>query len=114
MMRLVSLVAVMLMMVSPAAAQHQHGSHAEGAALFPPRDASGTAWLPDETPMYGAQRTWRGWTVMLHGAAFAQLLYEPGDIHRTGGRSTYQAGSVNWGMLMARRPAGRGRLACAS
>jgi len=53
--------------------------------LFPSREASGTAWLPDETPMFGIARTWRGWEIMLHGSAFAQFLYEPGDKHRTGG-----------------------------
>ena len=47
---------------------------------------------------------------MLHGVAFAQVLYEPGDIHRTGGFGTHQLGSVNWGMLTARRAAGKGRV----
>ena len=47
---------------------------------------------------------------MLHGVAFAQVLYEPGDIHRTGGFGTHQFSSVNWGMLTARRAAGKGRL----
>ena len=31
------------------------------------------------TPMYGAERVWRGWTFAIHGSAFAQFLYEPGD-----------------------------------
>ena len=96
----------------PAAAQPQHEHQPAGdvVSLFPHRDASGTAWLPDVTPMYGLQHTWRGWELMLHGLAFAQFLYQPGDIHRTGGYSTHQFGSVNWGMLMARRPAGAGRV----
>ena len=47
---------------------------------------------------------------MLHGIAFGQLLYEPGYIHRTGGYDETQIGSVNWGMLMARRSVGKGRL----
>ncbi len=78
------------------------------------REASGTAWVPDETPMYGAHRTWGGWDVMLHGAAFGQLLYEPGDIHRTGGFSQQQVSSVNWGMAMARRQFGAARLSLRS
>jgi hypothetical protein len=94
----------------PAAAQHQHPPDAGGMALFPARDASGTAWLPDETPMYAVQRTWRGWQVMLHANAFAQFLYEPGYIHRTGGFSSRQFSSVNWGMVTARRPLGAGRV----
>ena len=47
---------------------------------------------------------------MAHGTAFGQYLYEQGYIHRTGGFSTHQGGSVNWGMLAARRPAGTGRV----
>jgi hypothetical protein len=92
------------------APQHEHQPDGKMVPLFPARDASGTAWLPDTTPMYGLQRTWHGWELMLHGLAFAQFLYEPGDIHRTGGYSTHQIGSVNWAMLMARRPAGSGRV----
>lgn len=90
--------------------QHQHVVDDDGATLFPAREASGTAWLPDETPMYGLQRTWRGWQFMAHGNAFGQLLYEPGDKHRTGGFANRQVSSVNWGMIMARRPVGAGRV----
>ena len=96
----------------PAPGQHQHG-HApdtHATALFPSREASGTAWLPDETPMYGIQRTWGGWDVAFHGSVFGQFIYEGGDRHRTGGFSSHQASSVNWGMLMARRPLGQGRV----
>ena len=89
-------------------AQHQHAGH-EGMALFPAREGSGTAWLPDDTPMFGVQKKWGPWTAMLHGNLFAQLIYEPGEIHRTGGSSEAQVSSVNWGMLMARRPLGAGR-----
>ncbi len=77
--------------------------------LTPTKEASGTAWLPQVTPMYGVHRPWRGWDVRLAGVAFVQALYEPRDRHRTGGSSTRQAGSVNWGMVMARRSAGGGR-----
>jgi hypothetical protein len=97
---------------TPAVAQHTHAPAGNAAqdhqqlgdvvSLFPHREASGTAWLPDATPMYGIQRTWGDWELMLHGLAFAHFLYEPGDIHRTGGFSTHQVGSVNWGMLHAR------------
>jgi hypothetical protein len=48
---------------------------------------------------------------MLHGQAFVQFIYEPpGNVHRTGGPASTQTSSVNWGMLMARRRAGSGRL----
>ena len=77
--------------------------------LFPSRDGSGTSWSPALTPMPGAMRQWRGWSVMLHGNVFGQLIAEPGDRHRTGGASEYQVSSVNWAMLMARRPLAGGR-----
>jgi hypothetical protein len=87
--------------------QHHHQA---GTTLFPAREASGTSWFPDETPMYGIQRKVGNWELMLHGAAFAQFLYEPGDKHRTGGFSNRQASSVNWMMAMARRPLGSARV----
>ena len=59
--------------------------------------------------MYGAHRSWRGWDVRLDGADSLQALYESGHRHRTGGASTSQGGSVNWGMAMARRSLGGGR-----
>ncbi len=72
--------------------QHNHEASVD---LFPSREASGTAWLPDETPMYGLRRTVGAWDLMLHGAVFGQFLYEPGEHHRTGGFSSRQASSVN-------------------
>jgi hypothetical protein len=94
-----------------AATQQPHHDHAAmSATLFPARDASGTAWLPDETPMYAAMRRLGAWEVMLHGNVFAQFLYEPGEQHRTGGFSSHQASSVNWLMAMLRRRAGIGQL----
>ena len=78
--------------------------------LLPARDASGTSWLPDETPMYGVMREWRGWSFALHGNLFAQYLIEPGDRHRTGGESSHQFSVPNWGMVMARRSVGSARV----
>ena len=128
-MRCQRLVFLAVMLVSPVArAQgHQHGGAppevskaGEMATMEMPmkgplgipaaRDGSGTAWLPDDTPMYGMHLTRRGWEVMLHGSAFAQFLYEPVDRHRTGGFSRRQVASVNWGMVIARRPLGAGRV----
>lgn len=79
-------------------------------SLFRLREASGTAWLPDETPMLGVMRPWGNWEVMLDGNVFGQVLVEPGDRHRTGGVESVQLSSANWGMAMARRRAGAGRL----
>ena len=77
--------------------------------LTPTKEASGTAWLPEATPMYGVHRPWRGWDLRIDGAVFLQAVYEPGDRHRTGGTGNRQGGSVNWGMLMMRRNIGDGR-----
>lgn len=60
--------------------------------------------------MFGVHRPWRGWDLRLNGAMFVQALYEPAERHRTGGNSTRQGGSRNWGMAMVRRTLGGGRL----
>jgi len=59
--------------------------------------------------MYGVPVAWGSWEAMVHGSGFAQYINEPGDRHRTGGAANHQASSVNWAMLMARRPLGAGR-----
>ncbi len=73
------------------------------------KETSGTAWMPHATPMYGIHRPWRGWDLRLNGVAFVQVIHEPRDRHRTGGTGRLQAGSINWGMFMARRNARGGR-----
>ncbi len=73
------------------------------------RETSGTAWMPQVTPMYGVHRPWRGWDLRLDGVLFVQAIYEPRDRHRTGGSDRRQMGSINWGMFMARRNARGGR-----
>ena len=73
------------------------------------KDTSGTAWLPQVTPMYGVHRPWRGWDVRLDGVLSVQAIHEPRDRHRTGGSGRRQMGSINWGMFMARRNARGGR-----
>jgi hypothetical protein len=60
--------------------------------------------------MYAAIRRVGGWAVMLHGGVVAQLWYEPGIDQRTGGAESGQVSSVNWGMAVARRQAGAGRI----
>jgi hypothetical protein len=97
---------VIVCSTSAKAQEHQHGAD---SPLFSARDASGTAWFPDESPMHGVQWNAGRWQVMLHGTVFAQFLYEPGDKHRTGGSSSRQFSSLNWLMAVARRGAGAGR-----
>ncbi len=88
---------------------HEHVS-VTAQLLTPTRETSGTAWLPSATPMYGVHRPWHGWDLRLNGVVFFQATYEPGDRHRTGGASTRQGSSINWGMAMARRSLGGGRV----
>jgi hypothetical protein len=89
----------------PAQPPAEHTQHESDAlAMFPSREASGTAWSPTETAMYGIHRLTGSWQVMGHGAAFAQFLYESGD------RGEDQFGSINWLMGMAYRNVAGGRL----
>lgn len=67
------------------------------------RDASGTSWLPDETPASGAMWHAGSWMLMLHGRAFLQY------VEMTGERGARQFGSINWLMSMASRPLAGGR-----
>src|SRR5262245_13819062 len=109
--RAMALTAVLTFAFGPTAfAQHEHHGDSSTPELFAAREASGTAWQPDESPMFGLHRPIGQWTLMLDGSAFVQFLYEPGDFHRTGGVSNDQFSSANWLMVMARRPAGNGRV----
>jgi hypothetical protein len=86
------------------AADEQAGGAGSPLALPMGREGSGTAWLPDSTPMYAVHETRGPWQLMLHGNVFAQYLKDAAP------RGREQFGSVNWFMAMARRPAGAGRL----
>ncbi|HEX6940767.1 MAG TPA: hypothetical protein VF158_15230, partial [Longimicrobiales bacterium] len=66
------------------------------------REGSGTAWLPDFSPMYAVHATAGRWELMLHGNIFLQYIDEGSD------RGDENFGSVNWIMGMARRPLGGG------
>ena len=59
------------------------------------RDASGTAWQPDDTPMHAQHFMAGDWTLMAHYNAF--LGYD----HQSGPRGDDQFNSINWFMLMA-------------
>ena len=74
--------------------------------LFPARDASGTSWLPDQTPMHAGHARAGSWELMWHGTAFLQFINESAPEHR----GAHQTGSINWVMGMARRRAGAGRV----
>ena len=68
------------------------------------RTGSGTSWLPDDSPMHAYHRMSGAWELMLHGVAFA--MYDKQGSRR----GDEQFSSVNWGMLMATRELGGGRL----
>jgi hypothetical protein len=68
------------------------------------REGSGTAWLPDTTPMYALHWQRGPWQFMAHENAFVQVLHESGD------RGSEQFGSINWMMGMAQRNVGSGRV----
>ena len=68
------------------------------------RDASGTAWQPDSTPMEGINAAHGGWSTMLHGYAFG--VYD----NQGGPRGGDKAFSESMLMIMAQRPAGPGAL----
>jgi len=93
----------------PTSEQHQHAAAApdqehEGHDMQMAREGSGTAWLPDTTPMYAIHWQRGAWQFMAHENAFVQFLHESGD------RGDDQFGSINWIMGMAQRNLGPGRL----
>jgi hypothetical protein len=84
---------------------HAHMEH-ESRGLYGPysmtREASGTSWQPEATPMPGLHFMRHDWTFMVHG--FADVVYD-----RQGGkRGTEDWFSVNMLMLMAQRKMGPG------
>lgn len=77
----------------PAYAQEHHGHT---------REASGTSWQPEATPMGGLHRMSGDWMLMAHG--FANLIYDD----QGGKRGDNGWFSSNMGMGMAQRPLGPG------
>ncbi|WP_460926010.1 hypothetical protein [Pontibacter brevis] len=85
----------------------QHGdmqmpmSHAFSRNLPMNRNASGTGWLPDESPMYGNMYHRGDWMFMLHYNLF--LRYNNQDVFEAGNRGDSQFDAPNWLMLMGQR-----------
>jgi len=69
------------------------------------RAGSGTAWLPDSSPMHAAHFRAGKWTLMVHGIV-APLYDDQG-----GPRGDDQFNVINWGMVTAQRPLAGGRIA---
>ena len=68
------------------------------------REASGTAWLPESSPMEGIHGMYGDWMTMVHG--YANLIYD----HQGGDRGGDKTFSESMFMVMATRPAGEGTL----
>jgi hypothetical protein len=68
------------------------------------RDASGTAWQPDSTPMEGMSATLGGWSTMLHGSITGVFDHQGGP---RGGDMLF---SESMAMGMAQRDIGGGTL----
>jgi hypothetical protein len=68
------------------------------------RDASGTAWQPDSTPMEGFSWKSGDWTGMVHG--YADLVYD----HQGGPRGDTKTFSESMFMVMVQRALGPGTL----
>ena len=96
----------------PPASAGQQGGHAM-TGLFGPypmsREASGTSWQPESTPMFGYHFTKGSWMLMVHGTADA--VYD----HQGGDRGETEFYAPTMGMIMAQRPRGARRpSACAA
>ena len=90
--------------------QHQqdmapHMSHAFSRNLSMNRNSSGTAWLPDEAPMYGIMLHSKKWMYMLHGNVFAR--YNNQDVGNAGSRGDAKFDVPNWFMGMGQTNVGK-------
>lgn len=103
-------VALLMFLSTRLSAQHEgHAmpmSRVAGPLGIPDsRAGSGTAWLPDSTPMHALHFAAGGWTLMVHG--FAAPVYD----YQDGPRGDQQLSLINWGMVSGLRPLGGGRIA---
>ena len=92
-------------MEMPGTMNHDHFmSHAYSLNLPMNRNGSGTAWLPDASPMYmymtGKKTMW-----MFHGSAF--LRYTNTGVFKNTDRSSSKFDAPNWFMAMLNRRVGK-------
>jgi len=81
---------------APSQAADELEMHMAGVFGIPhARLGSGTSWQPEAAPHYGWHFLRGGWSLMVHGVAYAE--YD----RQLGSRGDDQVGSINWGMLMA-------------
>ncbi|MBK7883612.1 MAG: hypothetical protein IPJ81_07235 [Chitinophagaceae bacterium] len=83
-------------------------SHAFSLNLPMNRNGSGTAWLPDASPMYGNMYHSKKWMYMLHYNLF--LRYVNQDFTNKGSRGGTKIDAPNWLMFMGQRKTGKNGL----
>src|SRR5690606_23359410 len=83
----------------------QHMSHAFSRRLPMNRNGSGTAWLPDNSPLFGYMIHTRKWMYMFHGNLF--LRYNSQDLFDQGTRGDAKVDAPNWFMAMGQRSIGK-------
>lgn len=102
--------AVLLTARPPDRLTAQHEGHATAPAPVGPlgipdtRMGSGTAWVPDASPMHAAHYRPGRWALMLHGVAYLQYDRQGGP------RGDDELSLINWVMLTGARPLAGGRL----
>lgn len=89
---------------NPGAMSHGDMSHAFSQNLPMARNGSGTSWLPDAAPMYGAMFHSGKWMYMLHGNLF--IRYNNQDFSDRGVRGDAEFDAPNWLMFMGQRKVG--------
>ena len=82
----------------------EHGAMSTTLGIPETRDASGTSWQPDLTPMFMWHWMTGGWSLGLHANVFAG--YDSKSSDRGGDKFI----SINWLMAMASHPVGSGDL----
>ena len=80
-------------------------SHAFSKSLPMTRNGSGTAWIPDNSPMYGYMFHSGDWMYMLHGNIF--LRYNKQDLFDRGSRGDEKFDAPNMAMFMGQRNMGK-------
>jgi hypothetical protein len=79
-------------------------THAYSLHLPMSRNGSGTAWLPDASPMYGIMLHSSRWMYMFHGSVSARYTVQ--DIGDKGSRGGSDFDAPNWLMAMGQRRVG--------
>jgi len=80
-------------------------THSYSLNLPMTRNGSGTAWLPDASPMYALMIHKKKWMYMVHGNL--AIRYTKQDVGNKGTRGDGQFDAPNWIMFMGQRKVGK-------